>query len=166
KLPVRMCSFSIASSGKQCLSRDFRNISRVKSACGVERNSVCISSDSLLETQFTLKLCSPQCYDNCPNIVDLYYNLALAEGVLPDLCKSKRTSYCRSVIQLQSSGAAASGPISEATGPTYEAAYAPSSSITLSSVDCAPAPMLLNAFSFHKCRMIKRILIPQLHWTF
>jgi hypothetical protein len=49
-------------------------------ACGVERNSVGISSDALLEPQFTAKLCSPSCYQNCPNIVDLYFNLAAGEG--------------------------------------------------------------------------------------
>lgn len=49
-------------------------------ACGVDRKSVGISSDSLLEPQITAKLCSAACYENCPNIVDLYYNLALAEG--------------------------------------------------------------------------------------
>ena len=51
-------------------------------ACGVDRNSVGISSDSLLEPQFTAKLCSPACYQNCPNIVDLYFNLAAGEGRL------------------------------------------------------------------------------------
>lgn len=49
-------------------------------ACGVDRNSVGISSDALLEPQFTAKLCSPACYQNCPNIVDLYFNLAAGEG--------------------------------------------------------------------------------------
>ena len=51
-------------------------------ACGVDRNSVGISSDALLEPQFTGKLCSPACYQNCPNIVDLYFNLAAGEGMI------------------------------------------------------------------------------------
>ncbi|KAK6145291.1 hypothetical protein DH2020_022111 [Rehmannia glutinosa] len=159
ELAVGMCSFSIASSGKRCLLETsdgngfqcttsevitMKMVEYIESdecvrACGVDRNSVGISSDSLLENQFTLNLCSPQCYHNCPNIVDLYYNLALAEGVLlADLCKSERRSSRRSVIQLQSSGAASSsssGPISSA------AAYAPASTATFSSVDCAPPPM-------------------------
>ena len=41
------------------------------SACRVERNFVGISSDALLEPQFTARLCSPSCYQNFPNIVDL-----------------------------------------------------------------------------------------------
>lgn len=104
ELPVGMCSYSIASSGKRCLletsaSSDGHTQFQCKtsevivknmaeliegdacvSTCGVERRSVGISSDSLLETQFIAKLCSPACYQNCPNIVDLYYNLALGEG--------------------------------------------------------------------------------------
>ncbi|KAK4359194.1 hypothetical protein RND71_021423 [Anisodus tanguticus] len=76
-------------------------------ACGVDRNSVGISSDSLLEAQFTSKLCSPACYQKCPNIVDLYFNLAAGEGVyLPDLCNKQRTNPHRATIELQSSGAA------------------------------------------------------------
>ncbi|KAL1558037.1 hypothetical protein AAHA92_08550 [Salvia divinorum] len=163
ELPSGMCSFSIASSGRRCVLETLQTddgdvelqcktseviamnvppayieTDECVSACGLERKSVGISSDSLLETRFTLKLCSPQCYYNCPSIVDLYQNLALAEGVfLADLCKFETTSSRRSVIQLQSSGAAASGPVSASGSP----AYAPTSSTTLSSDDCAPAPI-------------------------
>ena len=49
-------------------------------ACGVERMTVGMSTDSLVERGFTKKLCSPRCYNNCPNIVDLYFNLAAGEG--------------------------------------------------------------------------------------
>ncbi|KAJ0981118.1 hypothetical protein J5N97_009373 [Dioscorea zingiberensis] len=56
-------------------------------ACGLDRNTIGISSDSLMETHFTQKLCSPQCYNACPNIVDLYFNLAAGEGLfLPKVC--------------------------------------------------------------------------------
>jgi len=48
--------------------------------CGLNRKSFGISSDSLLEVGFTQNLCSPRCYQNCPNIVDLYFNLAAGEG--------------------------------------------------------------------------------------
>lgn len=51
-------------------------------ACGVDRNSVGISSDALLDPQFTAKICSPDCYQKCPNIVDLYFNLAAGEGII------------------------------------------------------------------------------------
>ncbi|CAK9133932.1 unnamed protein product [Ilex paraguariensis] len=103
-LPTDVCSFSIASSGKRCLLENYATkdgkvayqcrtsevvVARMAeyietdqcvSACGVDRNSVGISSDALLEPQFTTKLCSPSCYRNCPNIVDLYFNLAAGEG--------------------------------------------------------------------------------------
>ncbi|KAL2508335.1 PAR1 protein [Forsythia ovata] len=106
ELPVGLCSFSIASSGKRCLLETFASndgtlefqcktsevvainlheyieADECVSACGVDRKSIGISSDSLLDSQSTPKLCSPQCYQNCPNIVDLYYNLALGEGEL------------------------------------------------------------------------------------
>lgn len=52
-------------------------------ACGLERVTLGISSDSLLESRFTEKLCSPQCYQGCPNVVDLYFNLAAGEGKPP-----------------------------------------------------------------------------------
>lgn len=104
ELPIGECSFSVASSGYRCLLETFESAdgavayqcktSQVKSnrmdaymesnecvsACGVDKSSVGISSDALLETRFITQLCSPQCYQNCPNVVDLYYNLALAEG--------------------------------------------------------------------------------------
>ncbi|CAI9778735.1 unnamed protein product [Fraxinus pennsylvanica] len=160
ELPVGLCSFSIATSGKRCLletytsnygTMDFQcKTSEVVAinlqeyieadecviACGVDRKSTGISSDSLLDAQFTTRLCSPQCYQNCPNIVDLYYNLALAEGAfLSDLCKSQRTNSRRSIAQIQSSGVAL-GPVAAAAGPMSAAAPSPSSP-----VDCAPAPI-------------------------
>ncbi|KAL1550332.1 hypothetical protein AAHA92_18309 [Salvia divinorum] len=49
-------------------------------ACGLDRNALGISSDSLLEPRFANQLCSNRCYANCPNIVDLYFNLAAGEG--------------------------------------------------------------------------------------
>lgn len=103
-LPKNLCAFSIASSGKRCLLENYAlkdgtmeyqcrtsevvvermaewiETDECVQACGVDRNSVGISSDSLLESQFTAKLCSPACYQNCPNIVDLYFNLAAGEG--------------------------------------------------------------------------------------
>lgn len=52
-------------------------------ACGLKRGTLGISSDSLLEPRFTEKLCSPPCYQGCPNVVDLYFNLAAGEGIKP-----------------------------------------------------------------------------------
>ncbi|XAR60684.1 hypothetical protein NMG60_11034158, partial [Bertholletia excelsa] len=142
-LPVGLCSFTVSSSGKRCSLETYTSIegktvyqcktSEVAvrnlpewiesdeciSACGVDRNSVGISSDSLLDPYFTAKLCAPACFQNCPNIVDLYYNLALAEGVfLPALCEEQQANPRRAMSQILTSGVA-SGPISSsaAAGP-------------------------------------------------
>ena len=58
-------------------------------SCGVETMTFGMSTDSLAERGFTKKLCSPRCYDNCPNIIDLYFSLAAEEG----------TNYCSSLSQ-------------------------------------------------------------------
>ncbi|WVZ15574.1 hypothetical protein V8G54_013140 [Vigna mungo] len=79
--------------------------------CGLNRKSFGISSDSLLEIGFTKNLCSPHCYQNCPNIVDLYFNLAAGEGVfLPGLCASEGGNGRRQTAEIRSSGLVASGP--------------------------------------------------------
>ncbi|KAJ6407797.1 hypothetical protein OIU84_011155 [Salix udensis] len=139
ELPNDLCAFTVSSSGKRCLLETYANqngaveyqcrtsevfvdkmadyieTDACVKACGVDRNSVGISSDSLLEPQFTAKLCSPACYQNCPNIVDLYFNLAAGEGAfLPDLCEAARYNPHRSMIQLMSSGAAP-GPVAPET---------------------------------------------------
>ena len=49
-------------------------------ACGVDRATVGISSDSLLDPRVAGAVCSPACLQGCPNIVDLYSNLAAGEG--------------------------------------------------------------------------------------
>ncbi|XP_011019183.1 PREDICTED: uncharacterized protein LOC105121988 [Populus euphratica] len=139
ELPNDVCAFTISSSGKRCLLETYAKqngaveyqcrtsevvvekmagyieTDACVKACGVDRNSVGISSDALLEPQFTGKLCSPACYQNCPNIVDLYFNLAAGEGAfLPDLCDAARYNPHRSMIQLMSSGAAP-GPVASET---------------------------------------------------
>lgn len=105
-LPTNLCSFAIASSGKRCVLENYRNddgsveytcktsevmVERMAGyietdqcvkACGVDRGFVGISSDAFLTPDFTARLCSPSCYQNCPNIVDLYFNLAAGEGNL------------------------------------------------------------------------------------
>lgn len=106
ELPNEVCAFSIASSGKRCVLETEReegsgrveyqcrtseviveNMSeyierdQCVRACGVDRRSVGISSDALLDPHFTTKLCSSPCYNHCPNIVDLYFNLAAGEGI-------------------------------------------------------------------------------------
>ncbi|XP_059663837.1 uncharacterized protein LOC132309560, partial [Cornus florida] len=164
ELPAGMCSFSIASSGKRCALEtsassdggamkyhcktsevvvknmpEWIESAECMSACGVDRFSLGISSDSLLDPLFTASLCSPACYYNCPNIIDLYYNLALAEGVfLPEFCKAQRSSSRREMTEFLSSGAA-SGPVSAtAAGPAYGEVAGPISSESSASLACAP----------------------------
>ncbi|KAL4340413.1 hypothetical protein GQ457_08G012760 [Hibiscus cannabinus] len=134
-LPHDICAFSISSSGKRCLLETAMEADKVEyqcrtsevvvermaehiesdecvQACGVDRNAIGISSDSLLEPQFTNKLCAPDCSHNCPNILDLFFNLAAGEGVfLPDLCEAQRINPRRSMVEfMSSSGGAAPGP--------------------------------------------------------
>ncbi|KAL0918049.1 hypothetical protein M5K25_010037 [Dendrobium thyrsiflorum] len=143
KLPQNLCSLSISSTGKRCLLERYRKsgesttnyycktseveVERVSGwietdecvkACGVDRMAIGISSDSLLDSQFTAKLCSPACYPSCPNVIDLYFNLAAGEGVfLPDLCETRRSSTHRSMVELVSSGSAS--PVSgDAAAPS------------------------------------------------
>lgn len=135
-LPIDHCAFSISSSGKRCVLEHYVNrqgrkeyqcktsevvVERMSEyietdecvrACGVDRKTVGISSDALLEPQFISKLCSPTCYQKCPNIVDLYFNLAAGEGgYLPFLCENQRRNPRRAMVELMSSGAAP-GPVS------------------------------------------------------
>lgn len=98
------CAFAVSSSGKRCVLEkqvkrsgqevyscrtsdieadklsDWIETEQCIKACGLDRKTFGISSDSLLDSSFTQKLCSPQCYNNCPNIVDLHFNLAAGEG--------------------------------------------------------------------------------------
>ncbi|XP_010934761.2 uncharacterized protein [Elaeis guineensis] len=75
-------------------------------ACGLNRGTLGISSDSLLDSNFRQKLCSPACYRGCPNVVDLYFNLAAGEGVfLPKLCEAQETNVRRAMAEIRSSGA-------------------------------------------------------------
>eukprot|EP01018_Ginkgo_biloba_P041210 Gb_00041 [translate_table: standard] len=70
-------------------------------ACGLERMSVGMSTDSLLEAEFANKLCSSECHNNCPNIVDLYLNLAAGEGIyLTKLCEAQRSDSRRMVAEV------------------------------------------------------------------
>ncbi|CAE6076192.1 unnamed protein product [Arabidopsis arenosa] len=149
-----MCSFSISASGKRCILEtanvageftcrtsavDVEGIvnhvetDECVAACGVDRKTVGISSDTLMEAGFAAKLCSSACLDFCPNILDLYFNLAAGEGVfLPDLCDAQRMNPHRSMLEFLSSGSAP-GPVSEvAPGPVSE---------DVSSPALAPAPM-------------------------
>ncbi|XP_059624836.1 uncharacterized protein LOC132268116 [Cornus florida] len=129
------CAFAVSSSGKRCVLekhvrrsgeeaytcrtseivadklKDWIESDQCIEACGLERNVLGISSDSLLESHFAKKLCSPRCYDSCPNIVDLYFNLAAAEGVfLPKFCEAQGANARREMTEIKSSGFVAPGP--------------------------------------------------------
>ncbi|XP_068331089.1 uncharacterized protein [Pyrus communis] len=130
------CAFAVSSSGKRCVLekhvrrsgeeaytcrtseieadklKDWIESETCIKSCGLDRKSYGISSDSLLESRFTQKLCSPQCYGSCPNIVDLYFNLAAGEGVfLPTLCAAQGSNARRELSEIRSSGYVAPGPI-------------------------------------------------------
>lgn len=159
ELPMEVCAFSVSSSGARCvleksIMRDGSAVYECQSsvvmaekmiewietdeclsACGVDRMAVGISTDSLVEAGFTRKLCSPDCYSKCPNIVDLYFNLAAGEGIyLPRLCEAHRTrsrrmmedilSTAKSSITTDTFGALA--PSSEAQEVTSAPASSPS----------------------------------------
>ncbi|TKY63391.1 PAR1 protein [Spatholobus suberectus] len=149
-LPKEVCAFSVASSGKRCLLEtekaadggveyqcrtsevvvermaEYIETDQCVEACGVDRNSVGISSDAFFEPQFTGKLCSPACYQKCPNIVDLFFNLAAGEGVfLPELCEKHKTNPRRAMVELVSSGGAP-GPVSDVSENVIASAPAPS----------------------------------------
>ncbi|KAH7557640.1 hypothetical protein ACOSQ2_027729 [Xanthoceras sorbifolium] len=137
KLDKDACAFAVSSAGKRCVLekrvkrsgeeayscatseieadklKNWVETDQCIKACGLNRKSLGISSDSLLDSSSTQKLCSPQCYDSCPNIVDLFFNLAAGEGVfLPKLCEAQGASARRGMSEIRSSGFAAPGPIS------------------------------------------------------
>ncbi|CAN4087752.1 unnamed protein product [Withania somnifera] len=132
------CAFAISSTGKRCLLekhllrsgeevytcrtseieadklKDWIEIDECIERCGVDRNTLGISSDALLESRFTSKLCSSACYKHCPNIIDLYFNLAAGEGVyLPKLCAEQKRNGRREMSEIRSSGFAAPAPESQ-----------------------------------------------------
>ncbi|KAM5557345.1 hypothetical protein ABKV19_024632 [Rosa sericea] len=133
------CAFAVSSSAKRCVLekhvkrsgeeaytcrtseieadklKDWIESEQCIKSCGLDRKSYGISSDSLLESRFAQKLCSPQCYGSCPNIVDLYFNLAAGEGVfLPKLCEAQGANARRDLSELRSSGYVAPGPVKSA----------------------------------------------------
>ncbi|XP_030445227.1 uncharacterized protein LOC115667824 [Syzygium oleosum] len=130
------CAFAVSSPGKRCVLekqvrrsgeepytcrqsgieagglRDYIETDQCVESCGVERRTLGIASDALLEPRFAQQLCSSKCYGSCPNIVDLYFNLAAGEGVfLPKLCEAGREDTRRGMAEIRSSGMAAPGPM-------------------------------------------------------
>jgi PAR1 protein len=106
ELSSDLCAFSISLSGKRCFldsnsqggadryqchtsevvvpnMADWIETDECIHACGLDRNTVGISSDALLDWSFREKLCSDSCYYPCPNIINLYSDLAAGEGENP-----------------------------------------------------------------------------------
>ncbi|KAI0493721.1 hypothetical protein KFK09_023845 [Dendrobium nobile] len=128
QLDSSKCAFAVSSSGLRCVLEknvrgggreveyscrnsgvaatdvtDWIETDECVKACGLDRNTVGISSDYLANRRFQRRLCSSECYDSCPNVVDLYANVASGEGVsLSKLCEvmTKR----REMIETNSSG--------------------------------------------------------------
>ncbi|CDY13175.1 BnaC04g26600D [Brassica napus] len=143
-LPTSICAFSISATGKRCLLETAnvageytcRNsavevegiVNHVESdecvaACGVDRKTVGISSDAMMEPGFAAKLCSPACFDYCPNILDLYFNLAAGEGKILSFFLFSLHAYKKKIyiyMEMFSSGGApepAPGPVSDSSAP-------------------------------------------------
>lgn len=124
KLPAEICAFSVSPSGARCVLQksilkdgnakyecqtsevmaealnELIETEECMKACGVERMTVGMSAEPLAEGVFTEKLCCPNCYNNCPNIVDFYFNAAAAIGVyLPSLCEANGSGDRRMIIE-------------------------------------------------------------------
>ncbi|GLJ07167.1 hypothetical protein SUGI_0060250 [Cryptomeria japonica] len=157
ELPLQLCAFSVSSSGARCvleksILRDGRaqyqcltsevmvekisewiETEECLNNCGLDRMVVGMSSDNLMEYRFTSKLCSPQCYNTCHNIVNLYFNLAAGEGVyLPSLCKAHRSGSRRMVSEVLN------GEQSSITAESFNFASPPSSSSTMDITTAIP----------------------------
>ncbi|KAG5626050.1 hypothetical protein H5410_011268 [Solanum commersonii] len=138
ELPVEMCALSIASGGKRCvlesrpseegnievecqtseafasnkMLQEYIETDECVGACGVDRQSLGLSSDALVDSKFIAKLCSHHCYNNCPNIIDLYSSVASAEGLsLRKMCASQKTRPRRGMSQSASQSSGAAAPI-------------------------------------------------------
>ncbi|KAL6545203.1 hypothetical protein OROHE_009868 [Orobanche hederae] len=150
------CAYAVSSTGRRCvlekhmirggytcgaseivadkLINDWIETEDCINACGVDRKALGISSDSLLESRFAGKFCSVECYRGCPNIVDLYFNLAAGEGVfLPKFCEALRSNGRREMAEIQSSGFVNDKALSPSSDPFEVAA-------DIDSGDGAPAP--------------------------
>ncbi|KAL2250448.1 UNVERIFIED_CONTAM: hypothetical protein Sindi_2167100 [Sesamum indicum] len=131
---MNLCAFAIASSGKRCVLEKTKNargeigftcktsevvVERLSgyletdqcvNGCGLHREFIGLSSDVFISSEFTAHLCSPACFQNCPNIVDLYLNLAAGEGVsLPILCQNQKENHRAMLTILSNDGAR--GPV-------------------------------------------------------
>ncbi|KAK9144371.1 hypothetical protein Sjap_004274 [Stephania japonica] len=146
-LPADYCAFAISSEGMRCVlgkyyAYDYVEGRRVTKfvcrssgvfvpnmlnwvethkcikACGVERHSIGMTYSELLwQPKFMKRLCCHSCYYECPNIVDLFFNLALGEGqYLPRLCRRHRGKH--EPVQGSSTTRPGASPIEAPMAPT------------------------------------------------
>ncbi|XP_038982923.1 uncharacterized protein LOC120110942 [Phoenix dactylifera] len=108
------CAFAVSSSGMRCVLenrvrrggqeefscrtsdieaenlKDWVETDECIKACGLTRSTVGISSDSLLDPRFAQKLCSPPCYQECPNIVCSFQSYVRHNRMLAEAWKRSR----------------------------------------------------------------------------
>ena len=124
QLTAELCAFAVSSTSRRCVLENTHcagrptayqcrtsevvvedarlaglvETDRCVRACGVDRATVGISSDSLLDPRVAGAVCSPACLQGCPNIVDLYSNLAAGEGKRSILTIGMRWAFCNERI--------------------------------------------------------------------
>ncbi|KAH9309674.1 hypothetical protein KI387_037585, partial [Taxus chinensis] len=142
KLPVELCAFAVSSSGSRCvLEKNYSFAAATQEtsvqyqcqssgvmaekmmewiesdecvqACGLQRMCLGMSRDDLSTySHFASKLCSDKCQNSCPNVVDLYLDLAAGEGMyLPQLCEAHKTRSRRMMYQTASAGGVKAYPL-------------------------------------------------------
>lgn len=166
-LPVDLCAFAVSSTGSRCVLEkrimtdgnvehecqtsevaadefsEWVETDECVRSCGLDRMSVGISSDALVERGFEKALCSADCQGGCANVVDLFTKLAAGEGVsLAKLCEVQATASSAS-SRREMGEVPFFASLSANTGNAWErTAVAPSSSQSLDSHSLwtAPAP--------------------------
>ncbi|CAM6100472.1 unnamed protein product [Calypogeia fissa] len=60
-------------------------------ACRVDRMTIGFSTDELTSNSFIKKLCSRACRNTCVNLIDIYSNIIVGEGLtLSEFCGEQR----------------------------------------------------------------------------
>ncbi|KAI5054818.1 hypothetical protein GOP47_0029963 [Adiantum capillus-veneris] len=118
ELGIYECAFAVASSGARCILEtnislengvqfecktssvivtpfaDWIETAECLLLCGLDRLTIGISTDFVGDLGLQEMICSSMCQRNCPNIVDIFSNLAIGEGLnLQNLCKDGGTHH-------------------------------------------------------------------------
>eukprot|EP00250_Pteridium_aquilinum_P001572 c11762_g1_i1 orf=166-699(+) len=148
-LPIDMCAFAVSSMGSRCVLEKMISThgnveyecqtSQVNAAefaewvetddcvhsCGINRLTVGISSDALVERGFVKSLCSADCQGGCPNVVDLFDKLAAGEGVsLSHICEAQTGATRREMGELTTT------TFASLSGDTFHSWEAPSAALS------------------------------------